>query len=190
MDETFPRLYEIREAGELPGSGRFAEPLLYFPPPGGRPEHDGWWLRVKASAGASWIGVFAFGYDAPPAFSRVIATPDPQRVCVIARGAAYVVKADEPEVWEKIPLFPVLDVRPIPERQLLLFADFTALAAYGSQGLSWRSPRVCWDELQIRNVTHDTVEGTGFGESRFVVDLKTGRSLLPAPVSVDGKPFW
>jgi hypothetical protein len=190
IDSVFPRSYEVREVGEFPGTGIFTEPVIYFPPPQTRPEHVGWWLWVSPSNSASWIGVFAFGYSSPLTFSRVIATPHPKRVCVIAKGGGYVVEVDKPAVWEKIPLIPVLDVRAIPERQMLVFADFTNLAAYGPDGLVWRSPRVCWDELKILSVTQDTIEGAGDGESRFAVDVRTGRSLLPAPISADGKPFW
>jgi hypothetical protein len=78
---------------------------------------------------------------------------------------------------------------------MLVLADFTSLAAYGSNGLAWRSPRVCWDELKILKVTHATIEGLGYdpinsSQSRFVVDIKTGRSLLPSPVSTEGRPVW
>jgi hypothetical protein len=43
-------------------------------------------------------------------------------------------------------------------------------------GLVWKSPRLCWDELKIINVTHHTIEGVGYdptnvGESRFAVDI-------------------
>jgi hypothetical protein len=85
----------------------------------------------------------------------------------------------------------------VPEHQLLVFSDFTRLAAYGKGGLVWRSPRVCWDELKILNVTPDAIEGTGYdptnsnsGLSRFVVDTKSGRSLLPSPTTTEGKPIW
>jgi hypothetical protein len=91
----------------------------------------------------------------------------------------------------------VLDVRPIFEKQLLVFTDFSGLAAYGSNGLAWRSQRVCWDDLKIVRVTRDTIEGTGYDpanpathRSRFIVDLKTGRSFLPGPTSADGKRIW
>ena len=190
IDSVFPRSYEVSEVGEFPGTGTFTEPVLYFPPPQKGPEHVGLWLRMRPLNSASWIGVFAFGYRSPRALSRVISTPDPKRVCVIASGGGYVVDADKPAVWDKIPLLPVIDVRAIPERQILVFADFTNLAAYGANGLVWRSPRLCWDDLKILNVTQDTIEGIGDGESRFAVDVRTGRSLLPAPISVDGKPFW
>jgi hypothetical protein len=194
-DFEFSHSYEVEEVGEFPGSGKFAVPQLFFPPPKGRPEHDGLWLKIKSASGRAWIGVFAFGYSSPPAFSRVVSSPDQDRVCVISKGAAYLVKADELEVWEKIRLIPVLDVRPVPEEKLLVLSDFTRLAAYGCNGLVWQSPQVCWDRLKIANVTHETIEGTGYDptisrESRFKVDLKTGRSLLPSPLSTDGKPLW
>ena len=105
--------------------------------------------------------------------------------------------AEQPQAWEEIPVIPVLDVRPLLEQKLLVFSDFTGLAAYGSNGLVWRSPRVCWDDLKITKVTSETVEGTGCDptnsfkqEMRFAVDVKTGRSLIPSPVSTDGKIVW
>ena len=197
VDLKFAHTYEVEELRDFPGTGKFAVPLLYFPPPKARPEHDGLWLKVSPSTGAPWIGVFAFGYESPVAISRIVSSPDPNRICVISKGGAYIVKVDQPEVWEQIPLMPVLDVRPIPEDKLLVFSDFIRLAAYGRDGLAWRSPRVCWDELKIVRVTPDAIEGMGVDptnsitrEMRFVIDLKTGRSLLPSPTSIEGKPIW
>jgi hypothetical protein len=197
IDLAATRSYEVEELGELPGTGKFAAPLVFFPPPKNRQEHDGLWLKVKAASGRAWIGVFAFGMRSSSTFSRVVSSPDPNRVCVIAKGSAYIVKADQPEIWEQIPLIPVTDVRLIFDVSLLVFSDFTSLAAYGSSGLVWQSPRVCWDGLKIVKVTRETIEGTGYDptnsithESRFVVDAKTGRSLLPLPTSIDGRPIW
>lgn len=197
FDFTFPYLYEVEQVREWPGTGSFSEPVIYFPPPKARAEHDGLWLRVKAKSGKNWIGVFSFGYTSPPAFSRVISSPDPESVCVVSDGSAYIVNAEKPDIWEQLPILPVLEIRTLPEHKLLVFSDFTGLSAYGSNGLAWRSPRVCWDELKITKVTSETIEGTGYDptnslkqEMQFAVDLKTGRSLLPSPVSIDGKPVW
>ena len=195
IDLSLPHSYDVEELREFPGAGKFSAPLLYIPRPKGRPEHNGLWLKMAAANGKSWIGVFAFGHSR--AFSRVVSTFDTDRVCVVSQGAGYIVKPNEPEAWEAIPVDPVTDVRSIPEDKLLVFADFCQLAAYGGSGLIWRSPRVCWDELKIVSVTPDTIEGTGYDptnsitpQSRFIVDLKTGRSLLPAPLSIDGKQIW
>jgi hypothetical protein len=197
IDLSTPRSYEVEQLSELPGTDKLAVPLIFFPPPKHRQEHDGLWLKVKPASGPGWVGVFAFGMQSSCTFSRVVSSPDPNRVCVIAKGSAYIVKADEPEVWEQIPIIPVMDVRLSFDGSLLVFSDFTTLAAYGTTGLAWRSPRLCWDGLKIVKVTRETIKGTGYDptnsithESRFVVDAKTGRSLLPSPPSIDGKPIW
>ena len=50
FDLAFPYNYVVEEFGELPGAGAPKMPLIYFPPPKGRPEHNGEWLRVKAKS--------------------------------------------------------------------------------------------------------------------------------------------
>jgi hypothetical protein len=196
IDLSFPYSYEIQEIGEFPGTGKFRDPVIYFSPPAESRE-GGLWLKVKPESGKSWIGVFRFGYSSPPAFSRVVSSPDPDRLCVLANGAAYVVKSNDPERWEQIPIIPVLDVRQLPEAGLLVFSDFTHLAAYRNNKLAWQSARVCWDELKIVKITSEVIEGVGYDptnsithERPFSVDLRTGRSLFLQPSSVDGRPIW
>ena len=194
---VFPHNYAVEEFGELPGTGTLKEPLIYFPPPKGRPEHNGEWLKVKAKSGKTWVGVFAYGLGSQRGSSRVISTPEANTMCVIARGGGYMVNTEAPELWEEVRACPVTESRPLPEHELLVFSDFTGLAAYGSNGLVWRSPRLCWDDLKITKVTRETIEGTGYDptnslthEMRFAVDLKTGHSLIPPPVSTDGRAVW
>jgi hypothetical protein len=190
FDLTFPHSYDVEEVGEWPGTGSFGVPVIYIPQPKNRAEHEGLWLRLKAKSGKAWIGIFAFGYTSPPAFSRVISSPDQECVCVVSNGGGYIVNVEKPEIWERTPTTPVLDVRSVPEQRLLVFADFIRLAAYGSKGLAWRSPQLCWDGLKITKITSETVEGTGYDptnpgtETRFAVELRTGRSLLPSPASM------
>lgn len=197
IDLSLPHSYEIEEIGDFPGTGRFRDPIFYFPRPDEGKESGGLWLRVKAGNGKSWIGVFAFGYSSPPGFCRVVNSLDPNRLCVIANGAAYVVKADEPEVWDKVPVSPVLDVRLVPEKGLIVFSDFIRLTAYRGGTPVWRSPRVCWDALKIIRITGEAIEGVGYDptnsithELPFSIDLETGRSLLSEPSSIDGRPVW
>lgn len=197
FDFTFPRSYEVEEFGSLPGSGNDGQSAIYFPKPKSRPEHDGLWLRVYPSSGKPWTGVFAFGYSPTVGMSRVLSSPDPNRVCVISQGAAYIVNADSPEQWQQIPTLPVTDVRVVVDHGLLVFADFTHLAAYRSSGVAWESQRVCWDDLKIVSITRNSIEGVGSDptnsrspEMRFAVDLESGRSLVAPPKSADGRPVW
>jgi hypothetical protein len=94
-DLLFPHNYEIEEFGELPGTGTLKVPLIYFPPPKGRPEHNGEWLKVKAKSGKI-VGVFAFGCGSR---TGVISTPEPNTVCVLSKGGGYLVNAESPELW-------------------------------------------------------------------------------------------
>jgi hypothetical protein len=195
IEFAFPHLYEVEDVPELPGSGKSSVPWLYFPRPVARPEHDGIYLKVVTPIGESWVGVFGFGYSSPPAISRVISTPNPQRICVISSGTAYFVTSNNPEEWETIDLMPITGVRSIAEHRLLVFADFSRLVAHDGNRVVWESPRLCWDDLQITEVDDEKIKGVGHDptsadESHFAVDLKTGRSLLPSPLSVDGKPVW
>jgi hypothetical protein len=107
------------------------------------------------------------------------------------------VKTDEPDTWKEIRVMPVRDVRLILEHQLLIFADFTSLAAYCRDDLVWRSPRLCWDDLRILDVTGDEIKGIGYDpinsqDSHFTVDVRTGKPLSNSAVSTDinGNPVW
>jgi hypothetical protein len=155
IDLNLPHSYEVEEIGDFPGTGRFRDPVIHFPRPKEGREGIGLWLKVKAASGRSWVGVFAFGYSSSIVFCRVLSLPDPNRLCVIAKGAAYIVKANEPEIWDQAPVIPVLDVRLVPEKGLIVFSDFTRLAAYRDGALAWLSPTVCWDALKILRITTD-----------------------------------
>ncbi len=100
-DLTLPHSYQVSEVGEFPGTGKFKHPVVFYPPPKDGREGGGLWVKFSPHEGKSWIGVFAFGYSSPPAFCRVVSSPDPDRLCVISNGVGYLVKADEPEVWKK-----------------------------------------------------------------------------------------
>lgn len=73
-DLGFPRSYEVGEFGGLPGTGTLKVPLIYFPPPKGRPEHNGEWLKVKVKSGKTWVGVFAFGLGSRTAVHQYTGT--------------------------------------------------------------------------------------------------------------------
>jgi len=183
-DFAFPRSYEIQERYELPGSGRSEIPTFYIPAPRFRIEHDGLWVTVRPSNGQKWTGVFAYGYDEPPGISRIMSSPDPDSFIVISKGAAYLVGADNPNRWEQLPVFPVTDVVASEKHNILVFADFSKLVAYGPSGLRWKTSLLCPDSLKIVSVDCDSIGGTGYdpgsdtGTANFVVDLDTGADRL------------
>jgi len=185
----FPHSYEIDEAPELPATGGSGLPIHYFPRAKARPEHDGIWILVRPATGQPWIGVFGFGGTA---ISRVVSIPDADRFCVISKGTAYVLKANEPERWEKLDAMPVRDVRAILDQQLVVFASFDRLIAYGNNKIVWKSPHLCGDDLRILNIDGDSMKCVGYEpsdgcDSRFTVDLHSGQPVPSVPASSGNK---
>jgi hypothetical protein len=76
FDFAFPHSYEVHELREWPGTGSLTVPVIYFPPPKNRVEHDGLWLRVQAKSGKAWDRRFcirlqlASGFFSHPQFTR------------------------------------------------------------------------------------------------------------------------
>jgi hypothetical protein len=95
-----------------------------------------------------------------------------------------VVRADAPEIACTIESEPVTDLRPVPDRGLVLFADFTNLACYDAEGPVWRSDRLVYDEFRIDDVDGErgVIHARGFNapardrDRPFVIDLATGAS--------------
>src|SRR5579871_255470 len=127
----FPHRYEIKQVDDLPGSGSWPHPVHFFPGLKDRPEHDGEWIQIIPASGQPWIGVFRFGHPQPPAISKVLSTPDPDRLCMVSAGAVYQVRTDSPQQCEQLNIDPVTDVRAIPECALIVFATFHKLMALG-----------------------------------------------------------
>jgi hypothetical protein len=76
----------------------------------------------------------------------------------------------------------VLEVRPLPEHALLLFAGHHALLAWGSNGQTWESPRLSSEGLRIDRVTGNELRGFGWdllsdSEVPFSLDLRNGERI-------------
>lgn len=119
----FAHDYDIRECPEVPGTGPMKVPVYYFPTPSGRPEHDGLWVEVHPPGHSPWLGVFGYG---EPGISKVLSTPDSERVCVISGGRGYIVRAGNPADWANIPILPITDARPFPNAAL--YRSLTSVA--------------------------------------------------------------
>ena len=188
MDSTFARDYEYEEIDELPSSASL--PHYYYPGtttwsetriavPVPRPPTDGVLIKVIPPRGVPWIGTFAFGIVSRNGVTRVLTTPNPDVLCVAAKGAGYLVSASDPRTWKTVRAHPVLDVRQIPASRLVVFADFTDLVAYGADGIAWETERLGADDVKITDVSADEIHGTWWNPATqstasFIVDLKTG----------------
>ncbi len=177
LEFAFASDYAVRVLEELP-PGRI--PRFYYPGGSNVGGNDGIMVKVTPRfGGAEWIGVFAFGLLSPKGTSGVYACPSAKQLCVVARGAGYVVDSFNPIVCELVKAEPIFGVYPIPGRCLLVFSDYLHLVAYGTSGLAWDSDRLSWDGLVVDEVNSDWIRGRGWSSPRnlyeeFVVDTRTG----------------
>jgi hypothetical protein len=175
VDFSFPHRFACELLDELPGG-----PVLphYFPPARAAGQ-DGLVVRVRSETAEEWIGVFAFGEFGNAGVSRVLSMPDPEMLCVVARGAGYVVTAAKPDIWETVRAIPIIDVRAVLGAGLVVFAGYTELLAFGKEGVKWRTKRLSWDGLKLVAVDDGTIVGEYWdireeAMQRFEVDLATG----------------
>ncbi len=178
VDETFQVTYASKVLDGLPNSDR--EAVLYYPGATSTGGNDG--IIVEVTQGdLTWIGVFKFGYDSPCAVSAVLACPDQRSICVISKGAGYIVACDSPTSWWPLDPMPITVAVTTREPPLLLVGDFTALLAVGACGVVWRTGPLYSDELAILTLRTGFVDTQGWDASRgqtvsFRTSLTTGAS--------------
>lgn len=138
-------------------------------------------LEVRPARGDPWVGVF-YGaqYGVPPAVSgRLIGWPDEWSICVVYAGGGVVVRADDPTRTYEIDANPVTGALVVPEREMVVFSDFTNLVAYGPGGVLWKSPRLALDDVRVQEVDGDVLRVEGFfgvgKPHEFTVDIATGK---------------
>ncbi len=171
--QDFPSDYHVDVDDEMPvGSANHR----HFPASGST--SGGLAVSVIPPDGEPWTGTFAFGQLSARAINGVFTCPSPRHLCVVARGEGYVVNVEDPDKVEQVKAAPIMDVRAVVSRGLLVFADPWEIYAYGEHGLVWRTGRIAVEGLAITEVTEDFIRGDcdrlyqeGAG---FFVDLDTG----------------
>jgi hypothetical protein len=136
-------------------------------------------LLIRPSPGGVFLATCALGFTDSAMPTGVFACPNPAELCAVAGGYAYLVDTLQPERCTQIPLKPVAEVLPLPSHELLVFAGFHALAAWGRNGLAWTTARLSWEGLKLGVVEGDTLHGLGWDmrtdrEVPFKVDIRTG----------------
>jgi len=152
-------------------------------------------LHVTPPNATPFLATFALGFQAPTLPHGLWACPNPQQLCAVAGGYAFVVNAQQPEQWQQIVYRPVTDIFVALRHRLLLFAGFHAICALGENGLAWETQRLSWEGLRIphQQPDSDTLEGLGWDlhtdtEVAFSVNLRTGHHTGGAFVSDASSP--
>jgi hypothetical protein len=161
---------------ELPGGG---EPLIYIPHGNPGVGRDGLIVRFFPQSSTDWTGVFAFGDMLPNGECGVFEGPGKNHLTVLAKGEAYIVAADNPKSFEQVNCCPVVAVVLVPSHNMVLFHDFTDIAAYNETGLLWQTGRISWDGIEIVSIKNEQILGLAWDAPNekhveFKVDLASG----------------
>ncbi|MCY7365886.1 MAG: hypothetical protein LH469_11345 [Frankiaceae bacterium] len=155
--DAFAHDFEVAHERTLRGMSKVKERVYY---PGARRDggHDGAWLRITASTGRMWTGVFASDLVAGR-LSLVASWPEPSTLFVSVGGGPYLVDTRDPDAWSRIDLPTVRRYAPQADLGLALLLDDDRLSAYDAAGLAWESdhlgPAAEWlgrldDEVHVR----------------------------------------
>jgi hypothetical protein len=168
---VYPRDAEEVERGALevlvrPGVGWLSDET---PPKGPQPE-------------GQFLATCALGFRDPSAPTGVWSAPNPEELCAVAGGYAYLIDTNSPERFTMIPYRPVLEVRAVVEAGLLLFAGSRSILAWGRDGVAWESERLSDEGVTISGVENGLLRGAGWElrtdrETPFALDVRTGRRV-------------
>lgn len=142
-------------------------------------------VMVQPANGEAFLGTFALGFSDPLAPSGLWSCPDPQWLCAVSGGYAFLVNTLRPEEFTQVEFRPVLEVRALPEPQLLLFTGHYAIVAWGPNGKAWETARLSSEGVQITGVEGRWLRGVGWDMMKdrdvpFTVDLETGEHTCEA----------
>ena len=137
-------------------------------------------LMVRPAGGGTFLATCALGFTDPAMPTGVFPCPNPNEMCAVAGGYAYVIDTTQPERCTHIALKPVVEVRPLVRRELLLFVGFHSMMAWGKSGLTWESARLSWEGVRITSIDGDVLHGFGWNlmtdqEVAFSLNLLTGQ---------------
>ncbi len=136
-------------------------------------------LRVNPADAEPFLATCALGFADPAAPTGLWSCPNPQWLCAVSGGYAYLVNTASPEQFTQVEYRPVLEVRALAEHKLLLFTGHHSLLAWGAQGQAWQTARLSWEGVQITRIEGDELHGIGWdlltdSDLPFTVDLRTG----------------
>jgi len=137
-------------------------------------------ILVHPATGGAFLATCALGFTDPRMPTGVHACPNPNELCAVAGGYAYIIDTAHPERSTHIAQKPVVEVRPLPAQGLLVFTGFHSMTAWGVNGQAWESARLSWEGIHITSVEHNTLHGLGWNlmtdkEVPFSLDLATGQ---------------
>ncbi len=137
-------------------------------------------IRPAGDGAQPFLATCALGFRDPSAPTGLWSCPNPEEICAVSGGYAYLIDTTAPERFTMLPLRPVMQIKPVLEANLLFFAGHHSILAWGRDGLAWQSGKLSDEGVTITGVEGDTLRGMGWEmrtdrETPFALDLKTGQ---------------
>lgn len=141
-------------------------------------------VMVQPACKARFLATFALGFSDRAAPTGVWSCPNPNELCAVSGGYAYIVNTLEPTTFTHIAFRPVFQPLPLPERNLLVFAGHQALLGWGPSGQAWQTRRLSSEGIRVTDIHGDKLHGFGWDllrdcEVPFIVNLRTGETFQP-----------
>jgi hypothetical protein len=139
-------------------------------------------VRPGAREAQPFLATCALGFRDPAVPTGVWSAPNPDEICAVSGGYAYLIDTREPERFTMLAYRPVLEVRPVLAAGLLLFVGHHSVLAWGASGLAWQSERLSSEGVTITAIEDGVMRGLGWDlmtdrETAFALDLRSGTTV-------------
>jgi hypothetical protein len=142
-------------------------------------------VRPEAAHWPMFLATCALGFRDAAVPTGIWSCPNPEELCAVAGGYAYVIDTTAPERFKMIACRPVMELRPVVNHRLILFVGHHRIVAWGAFGRAWETEKLTDEGVTITSIEGDVLHGTGWEmrkdrETGFTVDLKSGRRASSA----------
>ncbi|HEY1897819.1 MAG TPA: hypothetical protein VGG62_16180 [Terracidiphilus sp.] len=133
-----------------------------------------------------FLATCALGFRDAAVPTGLWSAPNPDEICAVSGGYAYLIDTTAPERFAMIEHRPVFEVRPVADAGLLLFVGHRSILARGREGRAWESAKLSDEGVTITRVEGGRLRGLGWEmrtdtDKPFTLDLKTGCACSEFP---------
>ncbi|MGA2536154.1 MAG: hypothetical protein ABSF53_09075 [Terracidiphilus sp.] len=139
---------------------------------------------AERSPTPEFLATCALGFRDPAVPTGIWSCPNPDEICAVSGGYAYVIDATDPSRFTMVPYRPVLQALSVPAEALLLFVSHHAILAWGVGGKEWQSEKLSDEGVSITSIENGQLHGQGWSmltdkETPFSLELSTGLKVNP-----------
>jgi hypothetical protein len=129
-----------------------------------------------------FLATCALGFHDPAVPSGIWSAPDPDEICAVSGGYAYLINTAAPERFTMNPYRPVLEVRAAAVEGLLLFVGHRSMMAWGREGQAWESEKLSDEGVTITAIEGGVLRGVGWEmrsdkERPFALEMRSGKRM-------------